>query len=283
MVKFMKGALLAGVASLALASIASAQAVLTKEELKCQTSTSKAAAKFVGSKAKCAIKCQQNAAKAVNPQSDCYAPYAGTTLTCITEPTFRKGAEEKYEDAIRKACDPSFKAGTFCPNCFQAQSGDCTTLAADRVQTNEGQVDSFGPGVFCQGYGQSPTPPTKEELGCEVNTAKTLSKLVGSVNKCYDKCNGNAFKGLISASDCAPPASDPATSTCLSTAKSKAIAGVDKKCTALGAVALPDCDETNGTPDEYPDGAFWVNTVSTVIEGNVPDTYCGSPSGAFLN
>jgi hypothetical protein len=278
MVKIMKGALLAGVASLALANIASAQAVLTKEELKCQTGVSKAAAKFVGSKAKCAIKCQQNAFKGVNLQTDCYAPYAGATLTCITEPTLRKGAEEKYEDAIKKAC-PEIN----CPECFVAQSGDCTTLAADRVQENEGQVDSFGPGVFCQGYGNAPTAPTKEELGCEVNTAKTLSKLVGSVNKCYDKCNGNAFKGLISAASCAPPASDPATSTCLSTAKSKAIAGVDKKCSALGAIALPDCDETNATPDEYPDGAFWVNTVSVVIEGNVPDTYCGSPSGAFLN
>jgi hypothetical protein len=35
--------------------------------------------------------------------------------------------------------------------------------------------------------------------------------------------------------------------------------------------------------DDYFDGATWTNIVSAVIEGNVPGTYCGSPSGAFLN
>jgi len=272
MVKIMKGALLAGVASLALGSIASAQ--LTPAEYKCQKGVSKSAAKFVGSKAKCVIKCQQNAAKAVNPQRDCYAPFAGTTLTCITNPALRKGAEEKYEDAFRKACDVTFNAGTDCPECFNSGGADCAQDAADRVQLNEGQVDSFGPGVFCQGFGNAPTAPNKEELGCEVNTAKVLSKLVGSVNKCYDKCNDGIQKATIAPGQCDPPAADPAASLCLSTAKNKAIAGVNKKCGDLGAIALPDCDETNATPDEYPDGAFWVNTASVVIEGNVPVTYC---------
>jgi hypothetical protein len=270
MVKFMKGALLAGVATFALGSVASAQ--LTDAEFKCQTSVSKAGSKFVGSKSKCAGKCIANANKGLNPVSDCYAPYGGTTLACIADPL--KGAEIKFENAIRKACDPSFKVGTDCPECYSG--GDCTQESADRVQNIEGQVDSFGPGVFCDQDGATPPNADKLETACEQNTAKTLAKLVGSVNKCYDKCFANARKGLISVATCAPPASDPTTSTCISTADGKAIAGVNKKCGDVGA--KPDCV----VADDYPDGASWVNLVEVAISGNVPGTYCGSPSGAFL-
>jgi hypothetical protein len=35
--------------------------------------------------------------------------------------------------------------------------------------------------------------------------------------------------------------------------------------------------------DDYPDGAAWTNLVDIAIEGNVPGTYCPSPSGAFLD
>jgi hypothetical protein len=264
MVKFMKGALLAGVATFALGSVATAQ--LTDAEFKCQTSVSKAGSKFVGSKSKCAGKCIANAIKGLNPASDCYAPYAGTTLACIADPL--KGAEAKFSAAIRKACDPTFKVGTDCPECYSA--GDCTQEAADRVQNIEGQIDSFVPGVACE------TGADALEQKCMLNTAKTLSKQVSSITKCYAQCETNARKGLISVATCAPPASDPTTSTCISTADGKAIAGVNKKCGDVGA--KPDCV----VADDYPDGASWVNLVEVAISGNVPGTYCGSPSGAFL-
>lgn len=283
MVKIVKGAMLAAAAGLVLAGTASAE--LTQAELKCETAASKAAGKFVGSKTKCAIKCQQNAAKALNPIQDCYAPYAGTTAECIvTNPLKpRKSAEEKFEDAIRKACDPTFKVGTDCPECYTG--GDCTTEAADRVQNIEGQVDAFGPGVFCLGPfagSNNPTPPTKEELNCEVNTAKTLSKLVGSLNKCFDKCHGTAFKGLHPVADCDPVTpTNAALIACRDKATSKAILGVDKKCSVLGAIAVPDCN--NDATDDYPGGAAWVTLVTNAITGNVPSTYCESPSGAFID
>ena len=283
MVKFMKGALLAGVATFALSTVASAQGVLTDAEFKCQTSVSKAGSKFVGSKSKCAGKCIANAQKSLNPYADCYAPYGGTTATCIADPL--KGAEAKFEGAIRKACDPSFKPGTDCPECYSG--GDCTTEAADRVQNVEGQVDDFGPGVFCEQPGAD-----KLETGCEQNTAKTLAKLVATINKCYDKCNANMRKGTIPPGSCnAPSPSDAATTACLSDplkgAQAKAIAGVNKKCRAVGestkgandgTTAVPDCT----TPNDYPDGSAWVNLVTLAISGNVPGTYCSSPSGAFI-
>jgi hypothetical protein len=272
MAGFIKGALLAGAVGLALGSIASAQP-LTDAEFKCQQKTSKAGSKFVKSKAKCAQKCITNARKSLNPFSDCYAPYGGSTLTpCITDPTFRKGAEEKFVDAIRKSCDPTFKPGTDCPECYSG--GDCTDTgeAGNRMQNIEGQIDSFGPGVFCEQPGAD-----DDETACEQNTAKTLVKLVGSLNKCYDKCNKNARKGLILQSTCAPPATDPDTAACISAANGKCVAGVNKKCGDVGAV--PDCT----LPDDYPDGAAWCNLVDIAVSGNVPGTYCPSPSGAFLD
>jgi hypothetical protein len=151
------------------------------------------------------------------------------------------------------------------------------------VQTNEVQIDTFGPAVFCKGQGNAPTPPDKLELGCEVNTAKTLVKLVGSINKCYDKCKANERKGTVPAGNCDYPAViDGALQTCLQTAKNKAILGVDKKCSVVGPIAVPDCPE-GGADDDYNDGATWVLLVSAVTEGNQAGTYCGSPSGAFLN
>jgi hypothetical protein len=287
MVKFMKGALLVGVASLALGSVATAQESngLTPAEFKCMTGLSKAGAKFTGAKAKCAAKCQTNASKATEAISDCYSPYAGATADCIIHNNLKPGksAEELYVAAIRKACDPTVKVGskTECPECF-GTNGDCNTFATDRMNTNEGQVDDFGPGVFCKGQGKAPTPPTKEELACEQNTAKVLVKLVGSINKCYDKCNGNLFKGVITGTPCDPPTpSDPATSACLDAVRGKAVAGIDAKCSVAGVV--PNCDETITGPKDYADGATWVSLVDAVIEGNQSATYCGSPSGAFIN
>jgi len=271
MVKFVKGALLTAAVSLALGGIASASGTLTAAELKCQAGTSKTLAKFVGSKAKCASKCIGNAGKAVEPYSDCYAPYGGATLTCIADPL--KGAEAKATASIAKAC------AVDCPECYTAQYGGCAAgqYPANRVGVIENQVDSFGPGVFCNQPGSS-----AGETKCELNTAKVLSKLVGSVDKCYDKCEANAFKGLFAASQCDPPAADAATATCVSTADGKAVAAVDKLCSALGSSSIPDCS----SPDDYPSGSQWVNLVEVAISGNVSGpsgTYCGSPSGAFVD
>jgi hypothetical protein len=271
MTMFRRAVLLAGMASLLGAPLALGQ--LTDPEFKCQQKVSKAGAKFVKSKAKCGSKCISNARKALNPFADCYAPYGGSTLNpCITDPTFRKGAEEKFEDAIRKNCDPTFKVGSTaeCPECYSG--GDCTQEATDRTASIENQVDSFGPGVYCEQPGADDA-----ETKCELNTAKTLVKLVASVDKCYDKCNSNARKGLILQPTCAPPASDPTTSACISAADGKSIAGINKKCSDIGAI--PDCAGT----DDYPDGSAWTNLVEIAISGNIPGTYCPSPSGAFLD
>jgi hypothetical protein len=50
--------------------------------------------------------------------------------------------------------------------------------ASDRVQNVEGQIDSFGPGVFREQPGADAL-----ETKCEPNTAKTRAKRVGSMEQ----------------------------------------------------------------------------------------------------
>ena len=295
MVKFAKGALLAGVVAVALGGIAYASGTLTDAEFKCQTSVSKAGSKFVGAKAKCAAKCITNAGKSLEPFSDCFGPsYGGPTATCIFDPL--KGAEAKFAAAIKKACDPATKPGADCPECYSG--GDCSSSgeATNRVSNIEGQVDSFGPGVYCEQPGADAS-----ETKCEQSTSKALVKQVAGVDKCYDKCNANMRKALIPPGSCNPPApSDATTASCIASVDGKAISAVNKACggecisgtcnglnvgvsctqnSDCGAQAVkPDCSSA----DDYPTGSQWVNLVDIAISGTVPGTYCASPSGAFL-
>ena len=99
------------------------------------------------------------------------------------------------------------------------------------------------------------------EQKCEINTAKVLAKEAKGVGKCYDKCHASARKGLIDDASCAYPGSDPTTAACIAKATGKAIASVDKRCSAAGAI--PDCS----SPDDYPTGAMWANLVHIAVEG----------------
>jgi hypothetical protein len=165
MVKFAKGALLAGVVSLALSSVATAQLPpdINAAEFKCQQGNNKAGGKFVGALGKCATKCQQGFFKGdvtnyPGGTADCYAPYGGQTARCVTgdgDPLLiPKSAEGKFGASIRKACDPTFKVGSTadCPECYDAQGGGLGCGAAGYVTTHVqdigNQVASFGPGVF---------------------------------------------------------------------------------------------------------------------------------------
>src|SRR5262245_40255821 len=100
MVKFMKGALLAGVASFALTTVVSA-APITDDQFKCQAGVSKSGAKFVGAKAKCASKCLQNAIKGLHTSTECFPPYQGEAEKCIITDPLKPGksAEEKFSAA----------------------------------------------------------------------------------------------------------------------------------------------------------------------------------------
>ena len=256
MKSFRQAMMLAGAATVLLVPLAFAQA--TDAEFKCEAKATAASTKFVGAKAKCVMKCLQNFWKGLNPDSDCLPPYGGATATCVADPI--KSAEQAFSLAVRKSCDPTLKATLDCPECYNG--GDCNAYSVDYPQTIEGQVDSFVPGVGCERADATPA-----EQKCQLNTAKALTKQTAGVVKCYIKCETNAHKGLVAAADCLPPATDPATATCISGVDGKAIAAVNKLCGDVGA-APDNC----GSP--YPDGASWVNLVDIAISGNVPGNFC---------
>ncbi len=255
--------MLAGAATVLLASMAFAQA--TDGQFKCEQAVDKAGAKFVGAKSKCIQKCLAGAWKGLTPFTDCNPPgYGGTTQFCIQDSL--KGAEGKFSNAIRKACDPTFKVGTECPTCYD--SGDCSPggFANDQVQNIEGQVDSFVPGVACEQAGADPS-----EQKCQTGTAKALTKQVGGIVKCYDTCEKNQRKGLVAPGACDPPASDPAAAACINGVDGKTILAIQKICDNIPG-AKPDCPGT----DDYGgnNAASWTNLVDAAIAGNIPGIYC---------
>jgi hypothetical protein len=254
------------IAGLFLASSAHAMYILDNAyEMKCALGMSKGLAKFTGGKSKCLTKCQQGARKAANPASDCIAPYAGTTAFCVSDPV--KGVEAKTIAKVLKGCVID------CPECYSG--GDCSTYVPGRVASVESQLDVFGPLIWCDDSG-SGDGLTTIEAKCQDTVAKTLAKFVGSKDKCYDKCLANQFKGKIPPGySCTPPATEPSTVACINLAESKAAASIDKACTT--AAANPECYVPN-----FDTGAEWVAIAEAAVDANIVQTYCGSPSGAFV-
>jgi hypothetical protein len=267
---------------------------VTKDEVKCESGAGKALSKFVGSKSKCVQKCLAAQRKAVTPDYSVCQPLAYTdpaTNTCIFDPL--KGAEAKARAAIVKGCLKDCPDGASCSS-YKGAAGACATgnPFVNQVETN---LDLFGPQVYCLESGNrlpnpsvAPVTPTKEEAKCEDGLAKALGKFVGAKSKCYDKCNQNAFKGKIDASTdpCAPPASDPATQTCIGLAESKAVLALNKACFTAPAVA-PSCYDNSvvvpgllGRPNN---AQGWVDNIEAAVDAQTPSVACGSPSGAFLN
>jgi hypothetical protein len=194
--------LLAGAAVALVAPLALAQP--TPAEFKCEAAVSKSGAKFVKAKAKCIDKCLTAFWKGDGPESDCLPPsYGGATAFCIFDAS--EGRRGQVLAGDPKACDPATKATNDCPECYS--SGDCSASgqATTQVQNIEGQVDSFVPGVACERAGAD-----LDEQKCQKGTAKALSKQVGAVVKCYDKCKAAELKGDVAPGSCDPPASDPA-------------------------------------------------------------------------
>lgn len=238
---------------------------VTKDEFKCELGAGKALSKFTGSKSKCVAKCIGLARKTMGPYTGCFAPYADpATNACIMAPL--KGAEAKAEAAIVKGCTVD------CPECYAPSV--CAT-GEPFVGNTEAQLDIFVPIIDCIENGGG--TPSKVQAKCEDTVGKTLVKFVGAKSKCYQKCNTNAFKGLISQSACQPPASDPATATCISTAETKAAAGIDKLCSGI-PTATPGCYGTG-----LDQGSEWVALSESAVDAQVPIIGCGSASSAFLD
>jgi hypothetical protein len=246
----------------------------TKDEAKCETSVGSTLAKFVGSKTKCISKCFATARKTSGPYTGCFGPAFTdpTTNACIKDTA--KGAEVKAAASIVKACADA-PGKDKCPECYNPAVCTDATATNPRVAATEAQVDPFGNLIYCTEAGNA--TPSKDVAKCEDAVVKALVKFIGSKTKCYAKCQGNELKGKIAPGSCTPPATDPATVTCISDpvkgAEAKTAAAIDKACTAT---TKPTCYGATA-------GAGWVALVESQVDSTVPVTACGSPSGAFLD
>jgi hypothetical protein len=266
---------------------------LSKDEMKCESATGKSQGKFVASKQKCVSKCMDALAKGkVTGGATVCDPNGGSAAnitTCIST------AVGKAVTGETKKC-PSGS----CPECYgeangdpnNGHSGDCTNDASVRVSdpnnpnATETQLDPFfGPDggiIYCDSGGFDPNVGTqKDKIKCEDAVAKNGAKLVGALNKCTSKCLSSAAKEKTTG-HCSPPVdggSDTKEASCVSTAKGKTAAGIDKKCKA-GTIA---CDNGNaiGAALYAGSGAEWANVIEGRVNAQYANTYC-SPSGAFL-
>jgi len=238
-------------------AVAVHDADITDDEEKCQIGTSLAQGKFVAEAAKCAIKCQQAARKGGNA-ADCVPPFGGATLQCINL------AETKAEGLEQSKC------AKVCPECYSG--GDCTADSISRTTNNLSQANTFGALIYCDDSG-SGDGLTKVEAKCADTAAKTLSKYVAALGKCGQKCAANEHKGKIPVGSCVPPASDAKTQTCINAATTKATSLIDAKCGDTPDCYLPTLDS----------GAELTGAVGAVVQAAYGATYCGSPSGAFLD
>lgn len=253
---FRKMGLGLSVGLVALAFVVTTASAQTKDTMKCQQINSKAGVKFVGAQQKCVNKCEKAARKGLNPYEDCEPPYGAATEDCIVT------AAGKALALIAKACAAE------CPTCYAG--GDCTTYANDNIADLRGQVDLFVGLIVCD-----PDSEAGDKLinKCIDGTAKNLAKFVGGKSKCYQKCIGLEFKGKIPAGGCVPPSpTDPKTAECITKAEDKAQAGIAKVCPSG---TEPGCWAVASTS--------WVPLVQSAVDSAIPQTFCGSPSGAFLD
>lgn len=264
-------------AILALAATAGAQTYdpdVDPLEQKCVQATSKAQTKLIGARMKCLAKCWAGARKGSNPASDCTPPYAGATATCLRDPV--KGAAAKNVAAIVKKCDEATypgKAG--CPECY---GGDCSAggYAGARTASAEAQLDDLAELIWCE-----PLHADPGRHKCQDTVAKEVTKLFGCRSKCIDKCYKNVAAGKVPVGACDGPfPTDPATVGC--------IADGEKGCLQKAAYAIRRvCVTIQKNPQcylpDFEEGGDWSFLVNGLAGANDAQTYCGSPSGAFVD
>jgi len=263
----------AGLAVLLLASAVWAQTPgLTKFEAKCQQTMSKALGKFAMLKAKCLMKCDKDLQKGNAAQGDCEPPFDGTSKTdeCVQR------ADDKARALITKKCvtPETDKGQDSCPECYNGGGQGCETYRDEQVDNTEAQIDLFIPLVMCDDSG-SGDGLTSDEAKCRQAMAKEGGKFAMKKAKCLAKCKHFVEKGKVAPEDCiAGAVTDPKTVECIDKAESKLVLIVDTKC--------GDTPECVALIFGEPPSAAFAGALELAVDATDPDTFCGSPSGAFL-
>src|SRR5262249_2957519 len=149
------------------------------------------------------------------------------THACIFDAA--KGAVAKAGAAIVKACTAETDS---CPQCYTPTAKCTDSTSTNPFLVSAGvSIDVFAQELACMQSGISgamPAAPDKAQAKCEQGLSNALGKFSAAKSKCYAKCGTNAFNGKISQSACTPPATDPATITCVANANTKATLSINK-------------------------------------------------------
>jgi hypothetical protein len=180
----------------------------------------------------------------------------------------RTGVTLKYA-ALR---DKLILKGT--PTCLDQAGIDAIKAQID------GQFPLLAPLVYCDGGAAAPDPVTglnipdfKNEANGEVAAAKVLIKAGTLAGKCYALALKAAFKSVSLGGD---GSLDPSTLGKITTCFDRA--------TVASNTAMDKLDQTHKLPDCLPVASAKNLVASTVgVAGQFNDeTYCASPSGAFV-
>lgn len=268
-------ALLTGAMVVGLAT--GAHAVLDSADLKCETAMGKNLGKLVAAENKCITGCLSGVSKGVGAYADCQPPYGGAAAFCLGgKGDILKSPGVKATVAINKVCLNQAE-----PACYSVQSSGTTADEVDRrIGLTDAVVNTFVGNVVCEDF---VTTLDKAKYKCATTVAKILVKQLATDDKAYAKCYANALKGVGTINACKSSATDPATVAAIQKGITKSAAGIDKACFIAPAVA-PTCYD--GSPSRPNTGAGWLALLNNAIHEpgqTTRQTYCESPSGAFID
>jgi len=134
---------------------------MTKGEFKCENGVATKFTTMIWRKGVCIQRCiGANRDTPVPSYADCFAPYGGDTLSCISDPVL--GVEARTRLAIASKCSVD------CPECFEPNT-DCAT-GEPSVTLVSNVVDTLSSLVYCTEFAAG--TPSKAEAKCENVVAK---------------------------------------------------------------------------------------------------------------
>ena len=237
----------------------------TTDEYLCGSNAAKTFARFIVNRSKCVQRCVTHARRTSQLYGDCFAPFGGSTATCILDPVH--GAEARARAGIVSRCAAD------CPECF---APTLCTEGEPSVTYVANQLDAFSSAlVYCvEANGGT---ANHAEAACEDAVSRAVVKLGAARIRCYTRCYAGIYArscptcttGQLPEGSCDPPAIDAATAACIARTEARATAVIDASCSAVGG--NPQCYVDIG----FDNGATWASFMGSAIDGQVLNLACG--------
>jgi len=254
---------------------------LSRDEVRCELSTSRAVGRAWAHMAKCQARCDAGALAGKNAASDCELPWGGATLGCINM------AKAKARATITSKC------ASACPSCYDSGNNCDAQNHLDQWVAKDinGNRPDVGVEIFVSLHysnelscaDQNTLTPT--EAKCREAVDVLVGKHVAAVLKCLGRCRAAQAKGALplDPDPCVPPSTESNTAACYGAARDKFEARCGSAC-----ADPPDCAPGFALCFDWASAAeadaFYYDRIPAPFptEGESL-VFCPSPSGAFLD